>query len=64
MAGNRNKALKEIQGILNKYNLRLRYKLDFPIYKILPVEVKLALKILEKHGMNIVINFRPKEEKK
>jgi len=56
-------ANKEIQLILKKYNLVFGYNLDFPIYKILPDEVKLALKILVKHGMKIVVSLKPQEKK-
>lgn len=56
-------ANKETQEILSKYNLKFHYKLTFPVYNVLPDEVKLALNILEKHGMNIIIEFREKESK-
>ena len=51
---NKNLGEKEIQDILNKYNLKISYEFDFPRYKILPPEVKLALKVLENNGMKIV----------
>ena len=47
------KAEKEIQDILKKNKLHLVYKVSFPTYNILPDEVKLALKVLEKHGIKI-----------
>ena len=56
-------AQKELQDILKKYNLVFGYNLDFPMYKILPDEVKLALKILVKHGMKIVVSLKPQEKK-
>ena len=49
---------KQIQDILKKNNLRMAYKMEFPIYRILPPEVQLALAILEKHGMKIQITYQ------
>ena len=57
-------AFKEIEEILKKYNLMIKYKLDFPVYKILPNEIKLALSILERHNMRVTFELRPKEQKK
>jgi hypothetical protein len=57
-------AQKEVKEILKKYNLNLSYKLEFPVYNILPDEVKLALSILSKHGMRITIEFEDKKENK
>ena len=54
------KALNEINLILKKYNLRMDYKLTFPIYKQLPYELQLALKIIVKHGMEINAILNPK----
>lgn len=49
---------KQIQGILKENDLKMAYKLDFPVYRILPEEVRLALAILEKHGMKIQITYQ------
>jgi hypothetical protein len=57
---NGEEAFKEIQTILNKYNLLVDYQVTFPIYRILPDEVKLALKVLEKHGMKILFVLKEK----
>lgn len=57
-------AQKEVKEILKKYNLNLSYKLEFPIYNIIPDEVKLALSILSKHGMRITVEFEDKKENK
>ena len=54
---------KEIETILQKENLKIGYGISFPMYKILPDEVKLALKILVKHGMKIVVSLKPQEKK-
>lgn len=53
------KAQKEIQEVLKKYGLQLSYKLEFPIYRIIPEEAKLAMKILERYAMHIVLTFKP-----
>ena len=55
------KAEKTIQAFVDKYGFEIGYTLDFPIYKILPDEVKLALKILGKHGMVVKIILNPKK---
>ena len=44
------KAQKEVETIFKKYNLTLGAEMDFPMYRELPVEVQLALKVIEKHG--------------
>ena len=54
-------AKKQIDNICKQNNLHIKYKLEFPVYRILPDEVKLALNILEKHGM--VIKFELEEKK-
>ena len=43
----------EVNEALTRNNCTLTYQIDFPTYKILPDEVKLALLILQKHGMKI-----------
>lgn len=53
----------EIQKILDRNNLKLGYTFEFPIYKILPDEVKLALSVLKNHGMRVVIELKPKSDK-
>ena len=43
------KANREITEVLKKYNLKLSTKWDFPAYRELPIEVQLAIKVIEKH---------------
>jgi len=57
-------ALKQIDEYLKKHKFKLGYAIDFPIYKILPEEVQLALKVLTKHGMQVLITLKPIEETK
>jgi len=54
-------AQKEIEEILKKYGLQLGYKFDFPVYRIVPDEVKLALNILGKHKMRVSLDLQPKK---
>lgn len=49
---------KDLDPLLKRYNLQIGGLPHFPIYKILPVEVELALKILEKHGVQYVAAFK------
>lgn len=49
---------EEIQTILKKHNAKLGYEITFPIYRELPDEVKLALKVLGRHGMKISITIK------
>ena len=46
-------AKKEIEKVLDTYGLKIGYELTFPVYRILPDEVVLALKVIEKHQMKI-----------
>lgn len=39
----------ELKELLKKYNFELGGTVNFPLYKQLPIEVQLALKILAKH---------------
>lgn len=57
-------AEKEIETILNKYNLKYGYILDFPKYRELPDEVKLALSVINNHGVAIVVTLVPTGEVK
>lgn len=52
---------KEIHELCKKHNVAIRYKLNFPIYNILPDEVKLSMSILEKHGMRVSLELESKE---
>lgn len=53
-------AEKTIKAFTEKYGFELGYKIEFPIYNILPDEVFLALKILGKHGMVVKIILNKK----
>ena len=53
---------REIKAILKNTKTEIRYKLDFPRYKILPDEVRLALSVLESHGMKIIVTFEKKPD--
>lgn len=51
--------VNEIVEALNKHNLRINYELSFPRYNIMPDEVRLALSVLQNHGMKITLNLEP-----
>ena len=57
-------AEKEIQEVLKKYGFIMRYRFDFPVYRIIPDEVKLAMSVLDRHKMQIILDLRPQELKK
>lgn len=40
---------RELTLLLEKYDLHIEATIDFPIYKELPIEVRLALGVLNKH---------------
>ena len=54
------KVTKEIFTLVKNNNLIIGFDMQFPIYKILPDEVKLAVSVLEKHGMKIVLTLNEK----
>ena len=54
-------AEKQIKDILEKEKLKFGYEISFPMYRITPDEVKLALSVLKKHGMKISVVLKKKE---
>lgn len=61
MSNDIDKANKEIEAILKNKKLKIAYNLNFPMYKQLPDEVQLSLKILIKHGLKIVFTLIPQK---
>lgn len=53
-----NQLEKEIVELEKKYGLSLSVTLDFPMYKELPEEVRLAIIILNKHGAKFVRAYK------
>jgi hypothetical protein len=47
---------EELKVLLGKHGLDLCPIIDFPKYKILPAEVKLALEVIKNHGAVMKIN--------
>ncbi len=47
----------ELNALLKKYNLKIGAKIDFPIYKKLPIELQLALEVIKNHQVsyNVVV---------
>ena len=46
---------QQIQKLLSKNKMKLGYQFDFPRYKEIPDEVKLALSVLQTHGLNVKV---------
>lgn len=53
---------KDFRDLLNKYNLSWTITSCFPVYNILPSEVKLALTVLEKHGIEYKLAYSEKQK--
>ena len=53
---------KEFKESLDKYYLNYTIVIDFPIYKELPEEVKLALIIIDKHKAKMQLGYSEKGE--
>lgn len=55
---------KGIDDKFNKFlednNLEVSYLIDFPVYKVIPDEVKLALNVLRNHKMRIKFILKDK----
>ena len=52
---------KEIEAVLKKHNYQIGWQIEFPMYKILPKAVQLALTVLTEHGMKILFTLKPKK---
>ena len=50
----------KFQRFLKENSLAVSYTIDFPLYKVLPDEVKLALSVLSKNGMKIMFVLKKK----
>lgn len=50
--------LKELQ---DKHKTDINISIDFPEYKILPDELRLALSVMSKHKMQFVIGLKDRE---
>ena len=58
-----NKAHDEIKKVLKEHDLRIDQVISFPVYRKLPDEVQLALKVITKHGMKIQLILEPIKKK-
>ena len=54
---------KDLEDLKKKYNLDPVATIEFPQYRILPEEVLLALKILERYQYKIMLTYKHMEEK-
>lgn len=52
-------AEKELQEVLKKHKAVIGFEISFPIYKQIPDEVNLALRVVKKHGMTISFVLKP-----
>lgn len=55
---------KELEQLLSKYGLKMRMGIDFPTYKVLPIDLQLALQLVEKHGGQFQLSYEVEESKK
>lgn len=55
---------KELEELLKKYGLKMRMGIDFPTYKVLPIDLQLALQLVEKHGGQFQLSYEVEESKK
>lgn len=49
--------VKELGELKTKYEIDFDIKMDFPEYKILPDDVKLAIAVIAKHKTNFVLHL-------
>jgi len=49
---------RDFQELLKKYDAIVEISLDFPEYKILPVDVQLAKEVLSKHTNRFLLSFK------
>ncbi len=49
---------KELADLKKKYNLDPIATIEFPQYRVLPDDVLLALKIIEKHQYKIMLSYK------
>ena len=55
---------KEFNDLLLKYGYKVQISLDFPEYKVLPDDLKLALVVMNKHKNQFLLNFIETEGQK
>ena len=53
----------QLKAFLEKEGVEITYELGFPVYRIIPDEVKLALLVLAKHQMKVSIFLKKKQNK-
>ena len=51
---------EKIKELDKEFNLSPVVSIEFPQYKILPVEVQLALKVLENHEYKLMLSYKEK----
>jgi len=53
--------LQKFQELLKEFNVTPEIQLTFPDYKNLPIEIQLALVVINKHNNQFVLNFKEKD---
>ena len=53
---------QQIQKVLTDHKMKVGYDILFPLYAQLPDAVKLALLVLQQHGMKIIFTIKPEKE--
>lgn len=53
----------EFKKLLKEQKLVVIPEIDFPIYREVPLEVKLAVEIIRKHGAIVRLSYTDKQEK-
>jgi len=55
---------QEFNNLLQKYGYQVQIVLDFPEYKVLPDDLKLALLVMNQHKNQFLLNFLEVEGEK
>jgi len=50
--------LQEFEDLKKKHNVEMEVSMDFPMYKVLPDDVKLALLVLQKHNVQYQLSVK------
>jgi hypothetical protein len=54
---------EQFNKLLSEFGYKIQISLDFPEYKVLPEDIKLALLVLNKHKNQFLLDFIEEERK-
>lgn len=54
------KAKAELEELKTKYDVELQVNIDFPVYKVLPDELQLALRVIAKENPQFIVSLAQK----